>query len=68
MQKKDRALPTPEQEVYGQEMKAKGYAKGYQACLHDARRRKALKERSLFQQFCAYIDFRDDILWGNRRK
>ena len=68
MENKKRILPNPEQEVYGQEMKAKGYAKGYQACLHDARRRKALKERSLFQQFCAYIDFRDDILWGNRRK
>ena len=68
MNDKDRTLPDPSQQVYGNEMKAKGYSKGYQACIHDARRRKALKERSLFQQFCAWIDHRDDELFANRRK
>ena len=61
-------LPNSEQQLYGQEMKAKGYKRGYDKNTYDRRRRLVNKERLLFKRFNSFIDYLDEILYNNRRK
>ena len=68
MQKTNRELPSPEQTIYGQEMKAIGYAKGYNQHTYDMRKIRAKKEKQIFEEYCKFLEFFNDLLFANRRK
>ena len=68
MQKINRDLPTPEQALYGQEMKAIGYEKGYNQHTYDMRRIRAKKEQQLFHEYCSFLEYLNDLMYANRRK
>ena len=68
MENKGTPRPTSEEGLYGQEMKAIGYERGYLKSTYDTRRRKAVKEKSLYRRFGQYLEHLDDILWQNRRR
>ena len=63
----NRKLPTPDEALYGQEMKAEGYVKGYNQKTYDIRKVKSKKERSLFIQFGHFYDYIDGVISANRK-
>jgi len=63
----NRNLPTPDEVNYGNERHAEGYAKGYNQNTYDTRRRKSLREKSLFRQFCNFYDYLDTLIASNKK-
>ena len=63
----NRNLPTPDEVNYGNERHAEGYAKGWNQNTYDRRRRKSLKEDSLFRQFGNFLDYLDDMIAANKK-
>ena len=60
-------LPNSAQKNYGADMYKEGYARGYQQCLIDIRKRRFMKEKGIFQRFGTFWDYFDDLLASNRR-
>ena len=60
-------LPSAEQSNYGKDMYSIGYGRGYRQRMHDDRKRRLLKNKSLILRFNAYVDYLEDVMASNRK-